>query len=41
VVVGIELDRFALRISAVEAALVTGPKQEAWVNRWLLVGRGG
>jgi predicted nuclease of predicted toxin-antitoxin system len=41
VVVGIELDRFALLISAIEAALETGTKQEAWVNRWLLVGRGG
>jgi hypothetical protein len=41
VVVGIELDQFALLFRAIEAALETGPKQEAWVNRWVLVGRGG
>jgi len=41
VVVGIELDQFALLIRAIEVALETGPMQEAWVNRWVFVGRGG
>lgn len=41
VIVGIQLDQFALLIRATEAAIDAGPDQEGWVNRSLLVGRGG
>lgn len=41
VLVGIQLDQFALLGRAIEAALETGPDQEGWINRSDLVGHGG